>query len=79
MKKLMIGGLGIGVIGKILPLFGKTNIVLLMISSVLSMVSYMPLFVLAPNVLMNCMDYGEWNITNEEKEFTPVSLAFAVR
>lgn len=31
-----------------------------MISSVLSMVSYMPLFVLAPNVLMNCMDYGEW-------------------
>ena len=42
MKKLMIGGLGIGVIGKILPLFGKTNIVLLMISSVLSMVSYMP-------------------------------------
>lgn len=60
MKKLMIGGLGIGVIGKILPLFGKTNIVLLMISSVLSMVSYMPLFVLVPNVLMNCMDYGEW-------------------
>lgn len=42
MKKLMIGGLGIGVIGKILPLFGKTNIVLLIISSVLSMVSYIP-------------------------------------
>lgn len=59
-KKLIIVSLILGIVGKLLPLLNLHNIALLGIGSALGTIGYMPLYVLAVNMLIECMDYGEW-------------------
>lgn len=59
-KKLIITALAFGVIGKLLPLINLKSIVFLGIGTVLSTIAYTPLTVLTVNMLIDCMDYGEW-------------------
>lgn len=59
-KKLIVAALILGIIGKLLPLFNLQSIPLLGIGTVLGTIGYMPLFVLTINMVIDCMDYGEW-------------------
>lgn len=59
-KKLIVGALILGIIGKLLPLLNLQSIPLLGIGAVLGTIGYMPLFVLTINMIIDCMDYGEW-------------------
>lgn len=60
MKKLMAGALLMGAVGKLLPLLGLTSVPLLLLSSLFFSVSFMPIYILAANVIIDCMDYGEY-------------------
>lgn len=74
MKNLMAAALLIGAIGKLLPLLGMTSIPLLLISALFFSISFMPIFILASNVIINCMDYGEYkNGVRGEGIYTCVS------
>lgn len=59
-KKLIVTGLILGIIGKLLPLLNLKSIPLLGIGAVLGAIGYMPLLVLTINLIIDCMDYGEW-------------------
>ena len=59
-KKLVEVSLVLGIIGKLLPLLGTKNIALLAVGNALGTIGYMPIFVLTINILIECMDYGEW-------------------
>lgn len=59
-KRLCVAALILGVIGKLLPLIALDNIPLLAVGNALGMIGYMPIFVLAVNMVIECMDYGEW-------------------
>lgn len=59
-KRLCVAALILGVIGKLLPLIALDNIPLLAIANALGTVGYMPIFVLTVNMIIECMDYGEW-------------------
>lgn len=59
-KKLIITALALGIIGKLLPLINLQSVVLLGAGTVLSTIAYTPLTVLTINMLIDCMDYGEW-------------------
>jgi len=59
-KKLVQAGFICGIAGRLIPLIGLRNIPLLILSSILCGISYMPIYTLAPNAAINCMDYGEW-------------------
>lgn len=74
MKNLMAAALLIGAIGKLLPLLGMTSMPLLLISALFFSISFMPIFILASNVIINCMDYGEYkNGVRGEGIYTCVS------
>lgn len=74
MKNLMAAALFIGAVGKLLPLLGLTSMPLLLISALFFSVSFMPIFILASNVIINCMDYGEYkNGVRGEGIYTCVS------
>ncbi len=60
MRNLMMIALMPGFIGRILPIFQTTNIALLIIGSLLSAISYMPIYILCSNAIIGCMDYGEY-------------------
>lgn len=53
-------GLVCGIVGRLLPLLNLTSIPLIIIGAILNSVAFMPIFILANNVVINCMDYGEW-------------------
>lgn len=59
-KKLIVTALILGIIGKLLPLLNLQSITLLGIGTVLGTIGYMPLFILTINMVIDCMDYGEW-------------------
>lgn len=59
-KKLIIASLILGIVGKLLPLLNLHNVVLLGIGTALGTIGYMPLYVLTVNIIIECMDYGEW-------------------
>lgn len=59
-KKLVVTALILGIVGKLLPLLNLKSIPLLGIGTVLGTIGYMPLFVLTINMIIDCMDYGEW-------------------
>ena len=59
-KNLIEASLVIGIIGKLLPLFGTRSLLLLAIGNILGTIGYMPIFGLTINMLIECMDYGEW-------------------
>ena len=52
--------MALGIIGKLLPLINLQSVVLLGAGTVLSTIAYTPLTVLTINMLIDCMDYGEW-------------------
>lgn len=60
LKGVMQLGLACGIIGRLLPLLDLTSIPILVIGSVFCGISLMPIFILASNAVINCMDYGEW-------------------
>lgn len=59
-KNFIIGAFILGIIGKLLPLLAPANIALLAVGAALGTVGYMPMFVLTVNMIIDCMDYGEW-------------------
>lgn len=59
-RKLCQVGLVIGVIGKMLPLLGLKVLGIQVAGSILGGLGYMPVYMLASIVVINCMDYGEW-------------------
>lgn len=59
-RNFIIGAFVVGIIGKLLPLLAPANIVILGIGAALSNGGYMPIYVLAVNMIIDCMDYGEW-------------------
>lgn len=59
-KKLIVTALILGIIGKLLPLLNLQSFTLLGIGTVLGTIGYMPLFILTINMVIDCMDYGEW-------------------
>lgn len=59
-KKLIVTALILGIIGKLLPLLNLQSITLLGIGTVLGTIGYIPLFILTINMVIDCMDYGEW-------------------
>ncbi|MCD7834550.1 MAG: MFS transporter [Lachnospiraceae bacterium] len=59
-RKLCQVGLIIGVIGKMLPLLGLKVLGIQVAGSILGGLGYMPVYMLASIVVINCMDYGEW-------------------
>lgn len=61
-KKLIVTALILGIIGKLLPLLNLQSITLLGIGTVLGTIGYMPLFILTINMVIDCMDYGEWKV-----------------
>ncbi len=60
LRNLMALGLILGAIGRFLPLIGTTNIPILTVGSLLGAVSYMPIYILCANAIIDCMDYGEY-------------------
>ena len=56
----MAYALVLGVIGRLLPLFQLTNIPLLVIGALLNGISYMPIYILCANAIIDCMDYAEY-------------------
>lgn len=59
-KRLVEVSLVLGIIGKLLPLLSTKNIGLLAVGNILGTIGYMPIYVLTINMLIECMDYGEW-------------------
>ncbi len=39
----------------------------------------MPLFILTINMVIDCMDYGEWKFKKRGEEFIAVLVGFAVK
>lgn len=60
LKNLSQIGLVCGAIGSIMPILAPTNITLLTISGAIRTIAYLPIFALAANAIIDCMDYGEW-------------------
>lgn len=67
-KKLIVTALILGIIGKLLPLLNLQSITLLGIGTVLGTIGYMPLFILTINMVIDCMDYGEWKFKKRGEE-----------
>ena len=66
-KKLIVTALILGIIGKLLPLLNLQSITLLGIGTVLGTIGYMPLFILTINMVIDCMDYGEWKFKKRDE------------
>lgn len=60
LKGIIQAGLVIGVVGRLLPLLELSNIPLIIVGAVLNTIAFMPIYMLANNVVIQCMDYGEW-------------------
>ena len=60
LKNLLQAGFVCGIAGRLLPLLNLTSVPLLLVGGTLSGISCMPIFVLSANVVIDCMDYGEW-------------------
>lgn len=60
MRNFMAYALVLGVIGRLLPLLQLTNIPMLVIGSLLNGISYMPIYILCSNAIIDCMDYAEY-------------------
>lgn len=60
LKRLFQAAFVLGIAGRLLPLLGPGSIPLLLAGSVLNGIACMPIFVLSSNIIINCMDYGEW-------------------
>lgn len=60
LKGVMQLGLACGIMGRLLPLLDLTSMPILIIGSLFCGISLMPIFILASNAVINCMDYGEW-------------------
>ena len=59
-KRFIIAALIVGIVGKLLPLLAPNNIVVLSIGAALGTIGYMPIYVLTVNMIIDCMDYGQW-------------------
>ena len=59
-KRFISFALILGIIGKLLPLLAPKSIVLLSVGGALGTLGYMPIYVLAVNMIIDCMDYGQW-------------------
>lgn len=53
-------GLGIGVVGYLLPLVNLRSVPVLLAGALCTGISTFPIYMLAGSVVINCMDYGEW-------------------
>lgn len=60
LKKIIQIGLVCGVFGSAMPLIAPTNILVLTVSGAFRTVAVLPVFTLAANAIIDCMDYGEW-------------------
>ncbi|MDR3276486.1 MAG: MFS transporter [Treponema sp.] len=60
LAKVMKAGLILGAAGYLLPLIAPRLLPLLALSSMLSLGSIIPIWMLAGAIVINCMDYGEW-------------------
>ena len=75
-KKLIVTALILGIIGKLLPLLNLQSITLLGIGTVLGTIGYMPLFILTINMVIDCMDYGEWKFKKRGEGIYSCSSGF---
>lgn len=60
MRNLMAVALLLGAVGRFLPVFQTTNMMMLTVGAMLNSIASMPIYILCANAIINCMDYGEY-------------------